>query len=214
MDIIESFYASRNEENAVPMSAYMKNKFPFLGIKKPDRAKLSKEFLKQRKKDQIIDWDFIFRCYGLPEREFHYLAIGYLYTVRNLLKTMDTEYIEKLIITNSWWDTVDSIDEIVGHMCLKFPELKNTVITQWIQSENIWLKRVAIDFQLQYKEKTDVEVLSRAILSNKDTKEFFVNKAIGWALREYSKTNKEWVRAFLAENCLSALSTREAGKYL
>lgn len=81
-------------------------------------------------------------------------------------------------------------------MCLRYPELKKSVILKWIYSDNIWLKRVAIDFQLKYKENTDIDILSKAILVNCNTDEFFVNKAIGWSLREYSKTNKEWVRSF------------------
>ncbi len=126
----------------------------------------------------------------------------------------DINNIEKLIITNSWWDSIDCLDAIVGNMCLKYPELIESTILKWIYSDNIWLKRVSIDFQLQYKDKTDIDILSKAILSNCHTDEFFINKAIGWSLREYSKTNKEWVKKFLETNKLSALSVREASKYL
>ncbi|HOM02965.1 MAG TPA: DNA alkylation repair protein [Acetivibrio sp.] len=214
MDIFKTFYDARDDENAAKMSAYMKNKFPFLGIPKPTRAKLSKDFLKQKKKDKEVDWQFIFQCYDMPEREFHYLALDYLTAVKALLVSNDIDKIEKLIITNSWWDSVDCIDSIVGHLCLKYPELKDSVIPKWIDSENIWLKRIAINFQLEYKEKTDTDILSRAILKNCDTGEFFINKAIGWALREYSKTDKEWVKQFIAHNKLHSLSVREASKYL
>ncbi|HHV28343.1 DNA alkylation repair protein [Acetivibrio mesophilus] len=214
MDIFKTFYDSQDDENAAKMSAYMKNKFPFLGIPKPIRAKLSKNFLKQKKKDKEVDWEFIFQCYDMPEREFHYLALDYLTAVKALLVSNDIDKIEKLIITNSWWDSVDCIDSIVGHLCLKYPQLKDSVIPKWIDSENIWLKRIAINFQLEYKEKTDTDILSRAILKNCDTGEFFINKAIGWALREYSKTDKEWVKQFIAHNKLHSLSVREASKYL
>ena len=87
-------------------------------------------------------------------------------------------------------------------------------IRQWLESDNIWLKRVSINFQLRCKEKTNTALLKEAILKNADTGEFFVDKAIGWSLREYSKVNPDWVRQFLAENELSALSKKEAGKYL
>ncbi|MBP3040587.1 DNA alkylation repair protein [Bacillaceae bacterium Marseille-Q3522] len=216
MDIFAIYYENKNEEKAVKMAAYMKNNFPFLGIAKPERVKITKDFFKQRKKDKQIDWEFIFTCYEMPEREFHYLAISYLSLVRKLLVKDDIGKIEKLIVKNSWWDSVDSLDEITGYMCLQYPELKEAVIMKWVASDNIWLKRVAIDFQLQYKEKTDPEMLKKAILYNCDTNEFFVNKAIGWSLREYSKTNKEWVKQFLreAEEKLSPLSVREASKYL
>ncbi|QEK11443.1 DNA alkylation repair protein [Crassaminicella thermophila] len=214
MDIFESFYNSRNEENSIKMAAYMKNKFHFLGIKKPERAKLSRDFLKQRKKDVSIDWNFVFKCYGMLEREFHYLALDYILLLKKRLVPEDINNIEKLITTNSWWDSTDCLDNIVGYMCLQYPQLKNSVILKWIDCDNIWLKRVAIDFQLKYKDKTDVNILSKAILNNCNTYEFFINKAIGWSLREYSKTNKEWVKNFLKENKLSALSIREASKYL
>lgn len=216
MEIIETLYAARNEKNAGPMAAYMRNLFPYLGIKAPMQRTLTKDFLNLRKKDKEIDWAFVWMCYALPEREFQYLALSYIGTVKKLLKPEDTGNLEKLTTTKSWWDTVDIIDDFVGELCLQFPEVKETVIALWMVSDNIWLKRISIDFQLQYKDKTDTEFLSRAILSNLDTKEFFVNKAIGWSLREYSKTNKAWVRQFidLNRNEMSPLSIREASKYI
>lgn len=214
MNIFKIFYSNKNEENAIPMAKYMKNKFPFLGLKKPERAALAKEFLKLRKKDTRVDWDFIFKCYDMLEREFHYLAIDYMDKVKNLFTPDDMDNIEKLITTKSWWDTVDNINKIVGYIVMKYPELKDDIIQKWIYSENIWLKRVSILFQLKYKEKTDTEFLNKAIISNSKTDEFFVNKAIGWALREYSKTDKEWIKEFIQNNELSKLSIREGSKYL
>ncbi|HHZ02249.1 MAG TPA: DNA alkylation repair protein [Tissierellia bacterium] len=214
MDIVEVYYKNRNEELAVPMAKYMKNKFPFLGIKTPQRKTLAKEFMKERKKDKEVDWDFIDKCFNLPEREFQYLAIHYMDVVKKLFTIDDMEKIESLITYKSWWDTVDSINPIVGYISMKYPEVKDKVISKWIYSENIWLKRVSIIFQLKYKEKTDTEFLSKAIINNASTEEFFVNKAIGWALREYSKTNKSWVSDLIENNQLSKLSVREGSKYL
>ena len=196
------------------MAKYMKNMFPFIGLKKPERVSLSKEFLKLKKKDKEVDWDFIFKCYDMPEREFHYLAIDYMDMVKNLFTPMDMENIEKLITRKSWWDTVDYINRIVGHVAMRYPEVKENTIRRWIYSDNIWLKRVSIIFQLKYKESTDTEFLKEAILHNSQSDEFFINKAIGWALREYSKTNKEWVKEFIDNNELSKLSVREGSKYL
>lgn len=214
MDIFQIFYNNKNEENAFYMGKYMKNKFPFLGIKKPERFHLAKEFLDIKKKDEEVDWDFIFKCYDMLEREFQYLAIDYMDKVKNLFKPDDMEKIEKLITTKSWWDTVDYINRIVGYIAMKYPTIKETTIERWIYSDNIWLKRVSIIFQLKYKGKTDTEFLKKAILYNSQTDEFFINKAIGWALREYSKTNKEWVREFIENNELSNLSVKEGSKYL
>ena len=214
MDIFKIFYDIRNPEQADPMAKYMKNLFPFLGIKKPERAVLSKEFLKEREKDTEVDWNFIFKCYDMPEREFHYLAIGYMERVKEIFEPDDMKNIEKLIITKSWWDSVDSINSVVWHIAIKYPEVKEDIITEWIESENIWLNRISIIFQLRYKENTDTEFLNKAILHNSKTDEFFINKAIGWDLREYSKTNKEWVREFIESNELSKLSVREGSKYI
>ena len=213
MNITELFYANKNDELAVPMAKYMKNKFPFLGIKTPERKELSKDFLKERKKDKEVDWDFIFNCYELPEREFQYLAISYLDTVKKLLTIKDMDNIERLITTKSWWDSVDSISHIVGHICLKNKDARERYVDKWIFSDNIWLKRLSILFQLKYKEKTDTDFLAKAILNNSETNEFFIDKAIGWALREYSKTNKKWVRDFMNNHELSKLSIREGSKY-
>ncbi len=214
MDIFEIFYNNRNEEQSKPMAKYMRYLFPFLGLKKPERAALSKELLKARKKDIKIDWDFIFKCYDLPEREFQYLAIDYMYKVKDLFIPDDMNNIEKLLTTKSWWDTVDSINKIVGYIAMKFPEVKENTILKWVESDNIWLNRVSIIFQLKYKEKTDTEFLKKAIIHNSDTTEFFINKAIGWALREYSKTNRKWVENFIEQNSLDSLSVREGSKYL
>ncbi|MDD4089941.1 MAG: DNA alkylation repair protein [Tissierellia bacterium] len=212
--LIELFYKNRNEELAAPMAKYMKNKFAFLGMKKPERMELSKEFIKESKKAKEIDWEFIYKCFELPEREFQYLAIAYMNAIKNLFTADDMDRFEELIMTKSWWDSVDSISPIVGYICIKYPHIKDEVIDKWIFSDNIWLKRVSILFQLKYKEKTDTDFSSKAILNNSDTHEFFVDKAIGWALREYSKTNKEWVKSFIDNNILSKLSVKEGSKYI
>lgn len=183
MDIFAIFYNNKNEEQAKPMAKYMRNKFPFLGLKK-------------------------------PEREFQYLAIDYMDEVKKLFTPDDMKNIEKLLITKSWWDSVDAINKTVGYIAMKYPEVKEDVLLKWIESENIWLNRVSIIFQLKYKEKTDTEFLSKAILHNSQTEEFFINKAIGWALRQYSKTNREWVKNFIQQNPLQPLSVKEGSKYL
>lgn len=214
MNIFEIFFANRDFDVAVPMAKYMRNKFYFLGIKKPKREALSKEFLKKKKKDKEVDWKFIHTCFDLPDREFQYLGIDYMVVVKDLFIPEDMDKVQKIITTKSWWDSVDAINKVVGHIAMKYPEIKDNTISNWIESDNIWLKRVSIIFQLRYKENTDTEFLSKAILHNAKTDEFFINKAIGWALREYSKTNREWVKKFIETNELSKLSVREGSKYI
>ncbi|MEZ5335275.1 MAG: DNA alkylation repair protein [Methanolobus sp.] len=146
-EIIDSFYANRNEEQAEQMSAYMKNRFPFLGIKRPQRTALQKKFLKQVKKDRTIDWSFIFKLWELPEREFQYLAMDILIALSRELTDKDIENIEMLITGKSWWDTVDALaSNIAGKVCLEYPELKESTMSKWSKSNNFWLVRTSILF--------------------------------------------------------------------
>ncbi len=214
-DMINIFLENRDPERASQMAAYMKDQFPFLGIPKPKRELLSKEYMKQFKKQGELDWEFVNMLWSMSEREFQYLAVDYLLKLIDSLQEKDIENIKPLIITKSWWDTVDIMaTRIIGPLCLKYPELINIYILKWSNSDNIWLIRSAILFQLKYKEKTDVDLLGLIIKENSETKEFFINKSIGWALREYSKTNKTWVEEFIKKNRLNSLSVREGSKYL
>lgn len=214
-DLINIFLKNKDPERASQMAAYMKDQFPFFGIPKPKRELLSKEYMKQFKKEGDLDWDFVNMLWSMSEREFQYLAVDYLLKLIDSLQEKDIENIKPLIITKSWWDTVDTLaTRIIGPLCLKHPELINSHIIKWSKEDNIWLIRNAILFQLKYKEKTDAELLGIIIKENSETKEFFINKAIGWALREYSKTNKTWVEEFIKRNRLNSLSVREGSKYL
>lgn len=213
--LIESFYQKKNNEQAVGMAAYMKNKFAFLGIPKPEREHLQRAFINQAKTATFIDWNFVLRLWALPEREFQYFAVDYLFALKKQLQTDDVEKFKILITEKAWWDTVDVLAaKIVGVLCTNYPQLIKSHILPWAESENIWLIRTALLFQLKYKERTETEVLSLIIQKNSATKEFFINKAIGWILREYSKTNKEWVKEFVENNRLHPLSVRESSKYL
>ena len=197
------------------MAAYMKNVCPFLGIPKSKRAEICKPFLKEAKKHKEIDWTFVDSCYTEQEREFHYLALEYIQAVSSLLTAGDILHLKRLVITKSWWDTVDCLDTIIGNVALKYPAV-NEILLAWSTDDNIWLRRIAIDHQLQRKDKTDAELLEKIIVNNLGQKEFFVNKAIGWSLREYSKTDPEWVRGFIKryKDKMAPLSIREASKYL
>lgn len=213
MKIFDEFCKNRNPEAAAQMKRYMREKFEFLGIKRPLRAELEKEFLKEKKKEGRIDWSFVFDCWNREEREFQYLAMDYLNKMSKHLEADDLNRLEKLITEKSWWDTVDMLSKFVGIVYLKNPELKPEIYMM-MDSEDIWLKRAAILFQLKFKEETDTRMLADAIRKSSATGEFFLDKAIGWALREYSKTDETWVKSFIAGNELSRLSIREASKYL
>ena len=211
-DVIAQLRRAKDPEKAEQMSAYMRNQFPFLGIPKPERAKLSREFIKAQTE---IDWDLVFELWELDEREFQYLAIALLTKLKAQLSIKDMDNLKCLITSKSWWDSVDGLDILVGDIALREPEAIE-IIKQWSTDDDFWLRRIAIDHQLAYKEKTDPDLLSEIITSNFGSDEFFINKAIGWSLREYSKTNPDWVRSFIEKNrdSLAPLSIREASKYL
>lgn len=213
--LIQTFYHHKDQDRSKQMAAYMKDKFPFIGLPKPKRLQLQKDFIKEEKKKKVIDWELVFILWNLEEREFQYLAIDYLVALKKYLQKSDMDKVKELIINKSWWDTVDLLaGNIVGTLCAEYPELIQAYILDWCKSPNIWLVRTAILFQLKYKENTDTELLSFIIETNSASKEFFINKAIGWILREYSKTNKEWVKSFIATHTLAPLSVREGSKYL
>ena len=199
-------------EKAKQMSAYMRNQFPFLGVQAPKRKKAGNEYFKQRK-DTNIDWDFIMKCWELPEREYQYVGIDYLNKFSRFLFPQDIPNIRNIAVTKSWWDTIDGLDRIVGGIALEYPEV-NDILLNWSKDENIWLRRIAIDHQLLRREKTDTILLERIIVNNLGQDEFFINKAIGWILRDYSKTNPKWVRDFINKykDRLAPLSKREGSK--
>jgi 3-methyladenine DNA glycosylase AlkD len=203
-----------NEEKAGKMTKYMRNLFPFLGIQRPQLSLLIKPHLQQLAEGNTIDWNFVELCWQKPYREAQYVAIEYLLKVASRTTRDDMERIKQLIVTKSWWDTVDAISKIAGIVVLKYPELKQTLLE--CSYKNFWLRRVAILFQLQYREKTDTLLLEQIIKNNFNTGEFFIDKATGWILRQYSKTNPLWVRDFMDRYHprLSGLTIREASKYL
>ena len=213
--IVNSFDRHRNDVQAGQMSAYMKNKFEFLGIKKPLRAELSKPYLKDKftRKKELIG--LVNSLWDKTEREYQYVAIEFLYRNRTLLDLDSLPAIENLIVSKSWWDTVDALaSRIVGDILLRSYEDIPRIVSPWIESDNLWLNRTAIIFQLKYKDKTQTEVLERSIQLYSKSKEFFHAKAIGWALRQYSKVNPTWVKEFIKNHDLQPLSVREGSKYL
>ena len=215
MKIVEDFRAHADTEKAKKQEAYLRDQFKFLGLPTPVRRELSKNFLKEKAQEEVIDWQLVNFLWSEEEREFQYLACDYLRKMKKYLEATDLPKIYQLATTKSWWETVDSLDELVGYLLLS-GKIKSPDILKWSVDENFWIRRIAINCQLGFKEATDTELLSSVIRNNLGSKEFFINKAIGWALRDYSKTHPKWVAHFLLENeeKLANLSLREASKYL
>ncbi|MCF8459826.1 MAG: DNA alkylation repair protein [Flavobacteriales bacterium] len=213
----ELLEANAQAENAVAMKAYMKNRFEFYGIKSPERRELEKQFLSEFGMPKPFDKKVFRELWKANQREFQHFGLDILRKQAKQASEKDLALIEELIITKSWWDTVDGLASwICGPYFLKFPERMKPVTDAWTVSENMWLRRTSIIFQLGYKQKTDVEILTDHIEKNLGSKEFFINKAIGWALREYAKTDSKFVRDYVErmKEKLHPLSVREALKNL
>jgi 3-methyladenine DNA glycosylase AlkD len=212
-----AFQEKCNAENAFAMAKYMRNHFSFFGIKTEDRRPIFKATWKENHQEiaenpREIAWELFTK----QQRELHYCAIEILTKeLKGKYKKDDIHLIEKLIITNSWWDSVDTIAKnILGEYLLEHPLQIENVIERFSNSKNMWLNRSAILFQLGYKQKTNFDLLKSECEKHKNSNEFFIQKAIGWALREYAKTNPEAVKKFVVNNNLKPLSKKEALKNL
>lgn len=214
MDIFSQYRANADYQRGLEMSAYMRHQFKYLGIGSVKRREISAQFFREIDKKSPFDWDFVFDCFKREEREYVYLACDYMFRRKDVINECDFGNIEKLALIKPWWDSIDSIAPVVGFLCMKYPELTGKFIIPWSKGSDKWLIRISIIFQLKYKKDTNLELLSKVILHNNGTKEFFINKAIGWALREYSKTDYEWVIDFVNTNQFSNLSKREALKVI
>ncbi len=202
--------------NSTPMKRYMKDKFEFFGIKSVERKELTRKFLASHGLPAEEDYVQIIReLWDLPQRELQYVALDILERLLKKQIPVEIEFIEYLIVKKSWWDTVDWLaTRVVGVRFKQNPELITPTCTRWMESGNIWLQRVCIIFQLKYKRETDEQLLFTTIQALSGSKEFFIQKAIGWALREYSKTDPAVVQKFVDENELAPLSRREALKVI
>lgn len=210
-----AFEENSNPENAVAMAKYMQNHFSFFGIKTDERRQIFKEIWKENQQEVAVNTrEIALQLFEKQQREFHYCAIEILIKqLKKNYKKEDIQLIEKLITTNSWWDSVDSIAKnILGEYLLEFPLETKKVIEYFSNSGNMWLNRSAILFQLGYKEKTNFDLLKSICEKYKNSTEFFIQKAIGWALREYAKTNPEAVKTFVINANLKPLSNKEALK--
>ncbi|RYM35519.1 DNA alkylation repair protein [Brumimicrobium glaciale] len=210
--IISIFEDAANPKIANEQGAYMKERHPYFGIKTPYRRDLQKPFLlKSNLPEKSEAFEIVKDLWNEPQRELHYFAQEFFGKYMKTLEKQDLELIEWMIIRNSWWDTIDFIaTKPLAEYFKKFPEERKSTVDRWLETDNIWLKRSALLFQLKYKKDTDSELLSYIILELADSKGFFIKKAIGWILREYAKTNEKWVIRFVAENELQPLSKREA----
>ena len=211
----KEFNKHSNQIVAKSQQAYMRNKFNFYGLTASQRREIQKPIIK--KYIQLLKTNLeqlIKNLWEKEHRDYQYCAQELILHNTKQFKISDIYLFEFMIKHKSWWDTIDFVSpKILGIYFKLYPETIEKQIDKWIMSNNIWLQRSCLLFQLKYKENLNTQLLSHVIHSLSDSKEFFINKAIGWILREYSKTNQEWVIDFVKKTKLSNLSTKEALKF-
>ena len=208
-----AYEQARDPQRAAPMAAYMRDQFPFLGIPIPAQKVIAREVLAGLDRPGEADLSAVAaECWQRDEREYQYFACGLL---RRHCRGCSEGFLpvaEHLIVTRSWWDTVDTLAaHVVGPLVARYPRLVE-VTDRWLTDDNIWLVRAAILHQLTFKESTDAARLFRYCTVQAGHSDFFVRKAIGWALREYAKTDPAAVRGFVTshQSRLAAMTVREA----
>ncbi|MDK7067215.1 DNA alkylation repair protein [Lactobacillus paragasseri] len=202
-------------ELARQMESYMRNKFKFYGLKTPERRKSYHDLIKLEKANKKIDWKFLDQAWADEHREAQYFVCDYLIALEKYLKFEDIDHIFNYVKSKQWWDTIDSLIKPIGKLGLR-DERVNELMLAWSKDDDFWVRRVAIEHQLLRKDKMNVELLNAILENNLGSSEFFINKAIGWALRDYSKTNPNWVENFIRKHHteMATLSIKEGRKYL
>jgi 3-methyladenine DNA glycosylase AlkD len=213
-EIIAAFQKLQNSVISKKMSAYMRYKFEYFGLIADQRKVVQKEFFPRLNKEIELEdrWEIVRELWEKPQRECLYFALDWVNTFKpKTLKKEDILVIYFLIINQSWWDSVAS--NLLGKYNLQFPKKKSVWLDEWRNSDNFWLRRSCIIHQLKYKNETDFELLKSLIIENKNDKEFFIQKAIGWSLRQYAKFQPDLVKNFVEEENLQGLARREALKH-
>lgn len=216
-ELKQAFSLIGDPKKRVTMMAYLKNKFGAYGITSPVRKNLQKELFPEiRQESTTCQWQLIMDLFKESERELHYFAIDLLNKIPTKHYTKsDLERVQVLLQTGSWWDSVDAIaSNFVGKWFKRFPEERDQWIEKWRNSDDIWLHRTCLIFQLKYHEATDMELLESLIEQFQPNKTFFIQKAIGWSLRQQSRYEAQWVQDIVEKQKLEGLAKREALKLI
>jgi 3-methyladenine DNA glycosylase AlkD len=216
-ELVRVYGAAADPDRAAPMRRYMRDQFPYLGIPTPARRMLSRQVLvglPAPTEDELRT--VALACWALPQREYQYFAADWLIRHAAVLSPGFLSTARHLIITKSWWDTVDELaDQVVGAIVAGHPATVSTM-DKWLVDDDLWLRRTALLHQLRYGGRTDADRLFRYCLARAGERDFFIRKAIGWVLRQYARTDPEAVRRFVDahRDRLSPLSIREATRHL
>lgn len=215
--VFDALAEKADEERAAQMKAYMRHQFEFLGVPAPIRKKIGSETIKKMGLPESWEQaaDIIKESFAVDEREIQYFGMELMEKMHKKWDEDSIFLLEYLITKKSWWDTVDFIaPHLVGTYFQRFPHRIRPITQEWSKTDNKWLQRTCIIFQLNYKSKTDTVLLFEYILVHRNSKEFFIQKAIGWALRQYARTDAVMVKEFVSTHKLAPLSQREALKHI
>ncbi len=212
--LLDLLQQNANEHNAFHMKKYMRGQFEYYGIKQKERREICKTFVSENGLPKYADIEEVIKgCWIIPEREIQHFGQELVLKYKDEWKEDIIDLIEWMICHKSWWDTVDYIAiKLAGAYFIKYPGKVREITRAWIDSEVMWLQRAALIFQLKYKTETDIDLLFSYINKHKHQKEFFIKKAIGWALRELSRTIPNQVIDFVEKTDLQTLSKKEALK--
>ena len=217
------FVAAALSESADPskaegMQAYMKTDMPFYGVQKAGREVILRELVATFPPDDREEYeDLVLGLWGLPHREEKYLSIGVALYFGEFVTPSSLPLYRRLIVEGAWWDFVDEVaTKLIRRLVVEHPDRTWPIVDEWIDDVDMWLRRTAILCQIRAKEQTDTERLFGFCAQRAFEKEFFIRKAIGWALREHARTDPEAVARFVNEHRhqLSGLSYREATKHI
>lgn len=202
-------------KDRIQMKAYLKDNFEFLGVKSGPRKLALRKTLDSLGMPSDDEFEETIRSlWSSPYREMHYCAQEVIDRKKWWRNKDSIGLLEELIRTNQWWDSIDYIASTLIGSYFDYHVVDKKLILKWNKDDNFWVVRTSILFQLKYKEKTDLALLSSLMIPHLDSSEFFLQKAIGWALRQVSKTNPGFVRGFINEHSLKPVSKREAVKYI
>jgi 3-methyladenine DNA glycosylase AlkD len=210
--------AAADPSRAPRLQAYMKSRMPYLGVSVPTVRRLVRIEARVRPPTSTATLAdtaaTLWREAAHREERYAATALTAVPAARRLQTTALVPLYHEMITTGAWWDHVDEVSQRIGGLLVAYPDELRPTIRAWARDPDRWLRRTSVICQLGLKDATDTELLRDAILANRHERDFFLRKAIGWALRQYAKTDADWVRAFVASHELSRLSRREALKHV
>jgi 3-methyladenine DNA glycosylase AlkD len=210
--------ARADPATAVEMARYLKTDMPFYGVKTPDRKPIAADLARRWIPDTAADYErLVLALWHQPHREVKYLALGVAERQHRFITLEAVPLFRRLIVEGAWWDLVDGVAaNLVGGVLLHERAAMTPLVRRWLDDEVMWLRRTTIISQLNHKAATDAALLFDGCAARAHETEFFIRKAIGWALRQYARTDPQAVRQFVEEQGekLSGLSRREAMKHL